>query len=232
MPRERITRRQKNISRLIRERKQNFKEKLKTFKKNSFFAVICVMLVWCASAYALSGEGRVSNDDNGSFLALRIPLGKSYDYDDILVRRTIDGDTIELENGERVRLIGIDTPESRYSAKLTRDARRTHAAYTTIIAMGKEASRFTASLVQGARVRIEFDVQRRDHYNRLLGYVYLPDGRMLNAVLVREGYAQVYTVPPNVKHVDTFLALQKEARENKRGFWKTNDTTQGKEEVR
>ena len=64
------------------------------------------------------------------------------------------------------------------------------------------------------------DVELRDKYGRLLAYVYLSDGEMFNALLVKEGYAQIMTIPPNVKHQDLFLKLQREARENNRGFWK------------
>lgn len=148
-----------------------------------------------------------------------LPFFKKTDYNNIAVIRTIDGDTIELADRERVRFIGIDTPESRLNNKLRRDATRTKRDYNTIIAMGKRASAFTKSLVEGKKVRLEFDVEKRDKYGRLLAYVYLPDGRMLNAELLKEGYAQVYTFPPNVKYVDLFLKLQEEARENNRGFW-------------
>ena len=90
--------------------------------------------------------------------------------------------------------------------------------------MGNKATAFTKSLVGKKRVRIEFDVEKRDRYGRLLAYVYLPDGRMLNAELVKEGYAQVYTFPLNVKYVDMFLKLQEEARENNRGLWSEDPT--------
>ena len=86
--------------------------------------------------------------------------------------------------------------------------------------MGNKATVFTKSLVGGKSVRIEFDVEKRDRYGRLLAYVYLPDGRMLNAELVKEGYAQVYTFPSNVRYVNLFLKLQRQARENNRGLWK------------
>ncbi|OGW75824.1 MAG: hypothetical protein A2Z72_04125 [Omnitrophica bacterium RBG_13_46_9] len=147
------------------------------------------------------------------------PFGKRYDYDNILVTRVVDGDTVELENREKVRLIGIDTPESDYNPKLERDAKRTHRDYGAIIAMGKIAAGFTKNLAEGKKVRLEFDIEKRDQYGRLLAYVYLSDGRMLNAEIIKKGYAQVYTFPPNVRHAELFLRLQKEARENKRGFW-------------
>ncbi|MFC1576599.1 thermonuclease family protein, partial [Candidatus Omnitrophota bacterium] len=124
-----------------------------------------------------------------------------------------------LANGERVRLVGIDTPESRYNEKLARDARRSGKDERAIVAMGQKATRITQSLCGGKRVRLEFDIEKRDRYGRLLAYVYLPDGRMLNAELLREGYAQVYTFQPNVKYVDMFLSLQSQAQQNNQGLW-------------
>jgi len=141
------------------------------------------------------------------------------DYSSILVTRVIDGDTIVLADGERVRLVGIDTPETHFNKKLERDMKHTTRDYKTIIALGKKATEFTRGLVLGKKVRLEFDIEKRDRYKRLLAYVYLPDGRMLNDEIVRAGYAKIYTFPPNVKHVDKFIESQKEARENNRGLW-------------
>jgi len=79
----------------------------------------------------------------------------------------------------------------------------------------------TKSLVKkGDKVKIEFDVQKRDKYGRLLGYVYLPGGRMLNEEIVKAGYVSLLTYPPNVKYQERFLKAYREARENKRGLWK------------
>jgi micrococcal nuclease len=153
-------------------------------------------------------------------LKLSWPFGKKYDYNNILVTQVIDGDTIELENRERVRLIGIDTPEAWFSSKLDRDVERTKRNYKTIIKMGRSATRIARGLAEGKRVRLEFDAEERDTYGRLLAYVYLPDGRMLNAELLKEGYAKVYMFPPNLKYVDKFLELQEQARKNNLGFWK------------
>ncbi len=139
------------------------------------------------------------------------------------VVRAIDADTLELSGGERVRLIGIDTPESRYNSKLYRDAKRTGEPPDGILAMGKLAHRFTKDLVEGKKVRLEFDVQQRDRYGRLLAYVFLEDSTFVNAEIVKQGYAQIMTVPPNVKYKDLFLRLQKEAREDGRGLWASND---------
>jgi micrococcal nuclease len=119
-----------------------------------------------------------------------------------------------------VRLIGIDTPESRYNNKLARDSKRSRKDIDSIIKMGKEASNFTEKLAAGKKVRLEFDVEKHDRYGRLLAYVYLEDGTFVNGRIVEEGYAQVMTVVPNVKHAQTFLKLEREAREKGVGLWK------------
>lgn len=140
----------------------------------------------------------------------------------VYVTKAIDGDTIKLSTGAHVRLIGIDTPESRYNAKLERDVARSRKDMTDILKMGKEASNFTRHLVEGKRVRLEFDVEKRDRYNRLLAYVYLEDGTFVNARIIEEGYAQIMTIPPNVKYSGLFLKLQESARNNNKGLWREN----------
>lgn len=120
-----------------------------------------------------------------------------------------DGDTFEIDyygKNEAVRLIGIDTPES------------VHADESRNTEEGKIASDFTKELLKDAYVALEFDVEERDQYGRLLAYAYV-DGEMLNKILLVEGYAQVATYPPNVKYVDDFTQLQKVAREKGVGLW-------------
>lgn len=140
------------------------------------------------------------------------------------VVKVYDGDTFKcrLESGEevKVRLIGIDTPESRRNKKAYRDAEKSGRSVEEIIRLGKKASEFTKRLIPpGTIVYLETDVQLHDRYGRLLAYVYLPDGRMLNEVLVEEGYATVYTVPPNVKYAERLVELQRKAMMEKRGLW-------------
>jgi len=126
--------------------------------------------------------------------------GKKY-----FVKRVIDGDTIVLSNNERVRYIGINTPEVSHPKK-------------PVEWMGREATAFNKKLVEHKYVRLEYDVDLRDKYGRLLAYVFV-DNTHVNAELVRMGYAQVYTVPPNVKYTDLFLSIQREARQAKKGLW-------------
>ena len=149
----------------------------------------------------------------------KIPIGKNYDYTNILVIRAVDGDTLVLENNERVRLIGIDTPEIHESSKLNRDAKRSGQDAAAIKQLGNRSFEFTKALVEGKRVKLEFDVERFDRYKRILAYVYLEDGTFLNAKIVEEGYASLLTYPPNVRYADLFLKLYTKARQNRRGLW-------------
>ncbi len=124
------------------------------------------------------------------------------------VERVIDGDTIRVRLGERietVRYIGVDTPETVHPVR-------------GIEPYGLAASAFNRTLVEGRQVRLEFDAELRDHYGRLLAYVYT-DSLFVNAELIRQGYAQVMTVPPNVRHADEFVRLQRQARLTDRGLW-------------
>lgn len=145
------------------------------------------------------------------------PLEGKEEY--CVVERVIDGDTLKLAGGKRVRLIGVDTPEKHYSEKLVRDARRSGKDIRTIRELGEKAAQFTGSICEGKKVRLEYDVERRDKYKRHLAYAYLEDGTFLNAKIIEEGYGQVMTIPPNVRHASYFLKLQQEARKGKRGLW-------------
>jgi micrococcal nuclease len=121
------------------------------------------------------------------------------------VERVIDGDTILLTNGEKVRLIGVDTPETKHPLK-------------PVEYFGQEAYLFTKKMVEGKKVKLEFDWQERDRYGRLLAYVYLLDGTFLNAEIIKQGYGSAYTRFP-FKYLDEFREYEREARENKRGLW-------------
>lgn len=122
------------------------------------------------------------------------------------VKRVIDGDTVELANGDKVRYIGVNAPESV-------DPRK------KIECFGKEAAQFNRNLVEGKVVRLERDISERDKYGRLLRFVYLEDGTFVNELLVREGYASVMTYPPDVSKKDIFYVAEQEARNGKKGLW-------------
>lgn len=118
------------------------------------------------------------------------------------VSRVIDGDTIVLDGGDRVRYIGIDTPED--TAK--RDC------------FGRQATQRNRELVEGRQVALEKDVQETDRFGRLLRYVWV-DGQMVNEILVEEGFASVSTFPPDVRHQERFLEAQERARRAGAGLW-------------
>ena len=129
----------------------------------------------------------------------------------VKVKKVIDGDTIELENGQKVRYIGIDTPELHHPKK-------------KLECYGKEARDKNKELVEGKLIRLEKDVSETDRYWRLLRYVFVPSiaslsGEFINEILVREGYAYAATFPPDVTFSEYFINLENLARENKRGLW-------------
>jgi micrococcal nuclease len=121
------------------------------------------------------------------------------------VKRVIDGDTVELTTGEKVRLIGVDTPE-------TKDPRK------PVQYFGKEATAFTQRLVEGRRVRLACDHQRQDKYGRILAYIYVEDGTFVNAEIIKQGYGFAYTRFP-FKFLEEFRQFEGEAREAGRGLW-------------
>ncbi len=138
-----------------------------------------------------------------------LPGGGSDNETAVTVVRVTDGDTVrispEVEGESKVRLIGVDTPET--------GADRGPEPY------GEEARDFTRRSLEGQDVTLEFDVERKDDYGRLLAYAYLTDGTMFNETLLREGYAQVATFPPNTRYMNRFEEAQEEAREARRGIW-------------
>lgn len=148
----------------------------------------------------------------GTLLVLRSVDEDEPGPSEATVVRVVDGDTIVARLGggreERIRYIGVDTPESVKPG-------------TAVECFAKQASDFNARLVEGRKVRLVHDAEERDRYGRLLAYVYRePDDLFVNAELVRRGYATVATFPPNVRHVDELTRLAREAREGSRGLWK------------
>ncbi|MGL4607471.1 MAG: thermonuclease family protein [Eubacteriaceae bacterium] len=126
------------------------------------------------------------------------------------VKRVVDGDTIVLKNGEedmKVRLIGVDTPESVHPDK------------SKNVPYGKVSSEFVKELLSGKNVKLEYDVSPTDKYGRVLAYVYLPDGKMLNEIILKEGHGVLMTIPPNVKYVDRFINAENSAKEERIGLW-------------
>jgi micrococcal nuclease len=156
-------------------------------KRKTWVAFASIVAMMIAAVFAVPEEK--SSSDSGLFR----------------VTQVVDGDTIKLENGETVRSIGIDTPE-------TVDPRR------PVGCFGKEASAKNKELVLGKEVRLVKDVSDTDKYDRLLRYVYVGDV-FVNEYLVREGFARASSYPPDVKYQELFRDAEREAREAKRGLW-------------
>lgn len=153
------------------------------------------------------------NTDNPSAESqTKTPSSKSSSAERVLVTRVVDGDTIEIEGGQKVRYLGINTPE-------TVDPRK------TVQCFGKESSNKNKELVEGKKVRLEKDVSETDKYGRLLRYVYLPAEKggggeiFVNDYLVQEGYATATSYPPDIKYQDKFKAAETSARDTKKGLW-------------
>lgn len=127
------------------------------------------------------------------------------------VKRIVDGDTFYADDGSskglKIRLIGIDAPESRKTGK------------KEVGYFGKEAKEYLSRLLTGKNVRLDYDFDKFDRYGRTLAYVYLEDSTFVNAELLKQGFAMVMTIPPNIKYAEQFVKLQQEARENNRGLW-------------
>jgi micrococcal nuclease len=162
--------------------------------------------VLAAAASAALAAAAVSACSEGG---IDIELGSGGSSDELTegrVTHVVDGDTIRIGD-ERIRLIGVDTPETRKPG-------------SPVECFGKQATAFTKRLVLGRKVRLELDVEHRDRYGRLLAYVTrAKDGLPVNAELVRRGYALPLTVPPNVKRAAEYARLAGEARAAGRGLW-------------
>lgn len=131
--------------------------------------------------------------------------GKVIQGETATVAYVIDGDTIELTDGRRVRYIGIDAPEIIHEDKSTE-------------CFGIEAKEENSTLVQGKKVRLESDFSETDNYGRLLRYVYVSD-TLVNKGLVQGGFARAWNVPPDEKYKDALFISQQEAKEARRGLW-------------
>lgn len=163
--------------------------------------LLLVVLALVAVAAGAAGLLRGSDGANG-------PAGGGGDVGRVV--KVVDGDTIHVQVGstrEKVRYIGVDTPETKHPRK-------------PVQCFGQKASDFNERLVGGETVRLVRDVEERDRYGRLLAYVHRTrDGLFVNAELARLGYAQPLTIAPNVRFAERFAALAQDARHAGRGLW-------------
>jgi len=223
----------------------NIKKNL--YLKNNFFGRIINLIFVFLIAFAFvlfnknQNNSNIDFDKNSNYLDTYINFIKANNlkelepnavirnlryFEKVKFYKVIDGDTIEvisLNNNKeyRVRLIGIDTPESSYNKKLKIDVKRTDKDENTIISLGLRAKEYTMQLLKNQEyLYLEYDVSKYDRYSRILAYVYFENGYMLNLILVLNGYAKVYTIPPNVKYSEIFLKAQNFSKTNNLGLYK------------
>lgn len=190
----------------------------------NYIIILLFITFWFLSCNFIDKNKTSKNNDNNKEIGNERNSSKSDTAKYFKVKRIVDGDTFELENGEKVRLIGIDTPEKWESSKLDRDVERTQKDKKIIQELGLRATLYSDSLLYGQTVKLEQDFtnQDRDRYNRLLRYAYLQDTILFNLKIIEDGYAFAYTKYPFI-YLDRFVEAQRKAMENNRGLWGNND---------
>jgi len=182
---------------------------MKNVGKMKIFLLIAVFVVessaFCAEVFQwVDNQGRRHYSDRPHQNADILTINPGYSYQK--VRKVYDGDTVLLMNGQKVRFLGINTPEVAHRDK-------------EADAGGEEAKKWLIRKLKNKRIRLERDVEKKDKYGRLLAYVITEDGIHLNLELVKEGLATANIYPPNLKYVDEFLAAQDRAENARRGLW-------------
>lgn len=172
-----------------------------------FFSIFAIAAAAILSVFNQATQPPPTNSQQNTPLAATNPL----EGEKRKVARVVDGDTVELEDGSKVRYLGVDTPE-------TVDPRK------SVECFGKEAKEENKQLVEGKEVILQKDVSETDKYHRLLRYVFVslePGAKYLfvNDYLIRQGFAHFLTIPPDVKYSESLLQAQREAREAKKGLW-------------
>ena len=150
-------------------------------------------------------EGRSHYSDHQNERSVKLDITPGYAYQ--IVKTVYDGDTLLLNNGKKVRLLGINTPEIENSRKNAEPG-------------GLRAKRWLAKQVQGKKVRLEMDADRKDRYRRTLAHIFTAQGRHINMELVERGLATVNIHPPNLKYVDRLLDAQARAEAKSLGIWR------------
>lgn len=185
-------------------------------KQISILAIILFTLLSATSAFLFSQKGPQNqtqpSKSKPQVLSTQTTASQSPNTQSVKVVRVIDGDTIELETGQKVRYIGINAPETVHPEK-------------SLQCFGFEASNKNKELVEGKSVRLEKDVSETDKYGRLLRYVFLGN-TSVNKFLVEEGYAYASTYPPDVKYQEVLNLAQQQAQEQKKGLWSDCSSSQ------
>lgn len=176
------------------------------------FALLAIAVAYTQTPTTPQPDAHISlyNELNSKQQFFTDPLIATSRVEQALVTEIVDGDTIRItSNGKTytVRYIGIDTPEIKHQGNSTDQP------------YGQEATALNAWLVSGKEVYLKKDVTETDKYGRLLRYVFLPNGTLVNSVIVRMGYAHILSIPPNVAFQSEFLQAQQAAREEGLNLW-------------
>lgn len=191
-------------------------------KKKLIYTIILVVLI--VALYIFFGPELLETDieeyePTGSSVSLVVGTPEEQEavvdfssFKKVTVKRVVDGDTfIYRENGNnvRVRMIGIDTPESVAPEETGKE--------NTL--EGKSVSDYVKDMLDGKTVYLEYDAEKTDKFDRELAYVYLEDGRRVEDILLSMGYAKTMTIQPNCKYAEHFVAIEQTAHDEKAGYW-------------
>jgi micrococcal nuclease len=162
------------------------------------------ILIFLITSCSFTAGSQTGEDEFLTQVFERYPELRDKKYEAATVKRVIDGDTFETDSAQKVRLIGVNTPERHGQAQY----------------YGREASDFSKKQLNGKKIYMFKDVSDTDKYNRLLRYVFIKDNPvMFNEMLLMEGYGNTMTIPPDVMFAEKFLSLERQARENSKGLW-------------
>ncbi|MDR4513139.1 thermonuclease family protein [Nitrosomonas sp.] len=151
-------------------------------------------------------SGRITYSDKATDGAKQIQLSDRVYRHLHRVKKVYDGDTLILENGKRVRLLGVNTPEIESRHRAGEPG-------------GEQARLWLHNKLQDRKVYLEYDLEKQDKYQRLLAHVFLSDGKHVNLELIKNGLAFLNIMPPNLRHAKQFELAQKQAKQNKLGIW-------------
>ncbi len=183
--------------------------------RNLVWCLLCVILLVCIYQFQETNDSAISDEDN--FIS-QLVLDENGLYGKYEVISVVDGDTFDIRmNHEsyRIRLIGVDTPESVASELYLEESGKENTE------IGEDIADYVRTLLEFEYVYLEFDEEIKDSYGRILAYVYLDDGiTMVNRILLECGYATVMRIPPNTKYSEEFSVLESIAQREQIGIWK------------
>ena len=190
------------------------------------FLILATALVIIYAVTTRDQEQVQINPQNASADSLEEIIAKS-EFIEAQVEKIIDGDTINVKIGDHsnipVRFLGVDTPECFDNSKARKDATKEKISIEKICERGRLAKSFTCSILHtGEKIKLELDKEKWDRYNRLLAYVLLADNRMLNKIILEEGFAKLMIYGRNRKYSKEFRSLEEKAKSKNKGLWGKN----------